>query len=491
MIKVKESSSINEEVIGRLSRYYEKKLYKEFLSNLSQKEVEIYNALVEGNDYNLVDLLKEYENNKSLSDFQNKIKEYIEEVIKEQMKHYNKEENDDEEDEVEDDDEEEENDSNESNDSSSINQESEDEKKSEESSEHIVTKNKKKLNENNIINLCAPESKEESRHSTERSVNKKLNDFIKVINSMAFSEENKKQILDMLSNKNEKMLKIFENYQKNKLSLKKKVLLDVIGDSKKETPSSQSPGTAIGFKTIMDKIMYQGIIKKNEYNFLMYRFNQKDEMLCSVWEVYCNGKDEEDFIDNIEIFIKKYQNLITKFAGENNSKQSSQTPSVKSQAKKSSGSLSTYKANLSKIIKSKGKYNTKPKQKELIDLLIRKNLIPSTSKEILYSKIDNEEQVIISAFEVFSVTLNHIDFAETVNLSVKSPEEGDDKYSYILEVILKEGNFSEKDKEIVRKELSNNNEMLMSILESFDKDDIDDSIETLQTFIGKVKHLKG
>ena len=31
----------------------------------------------------------------------------------------------------------------------------------------------------------------------------------------------------------------------------------------------------------------------------------------------------------------------------------------------------------------------------------------------------------------------------------------------------------------------------MSILESFDKDDIDDSIETLQTFIGKVKHLKG
>lgn len=491
VIKVKESSSINEEVIGRLSRYYEKKLYKEFLSNLSQKEVEIYNALVEGNDYNLVDLLKEYENNKSLSDFQNKIKEYIEEVIKEQMKHYNKEENDDEEDEVEDDDEEEENDSNESNDSSSINQESDDEKKSEESSEHIVTKNKKKLNENNIINLCAPESKEESRHSTERSVNKKLNDFIKVINSMAFSEENKKQILDMLSNKNEKMLKIFENYQKNKLSLKKKVLLDVIGDSKKETPSSQSPGTVRGFKTIMDKIMYQGIIKKNEYNFLMYRFNQKDEMLCSVWEVYCNGKDEEDFIDNIEIFIKKYQNLITKFAGENNSKQSSQTPSVKSQAKKSSGSLSTYKANLSKIIKSKGKYNTKPKQKELIDLLIRKNLIPSTSKEILYSKIDNEEQVIISAFEVFSVTLNHIDFAETVNLSVKSPEEGDDKYSYILEVILKEGNFSEKDKEIVRKELSNNNEMLMSILESFDKDDIDDSIETLQTFIGKVKHLKG
>ena len=58
-------------------------------------------------------------------------------------------------------------------------------------------------------------------------------------------------------------------------------------------------------------------------------------------------------------------------------------------------------------------------------------------------------------------------------------------------MILKEGNFSEKDKEIVRKELSNNNEMLMSILESFDKDDIDDSIETLQTFIGKVKHLKG
>lgn len=496
VLKVKEPSSVNEEAIGRLSRYYEKKLYKEFLSNLSQKEVEIYNALVEGNDYNLVDLMKEYENNKSLSDFQNKMKEYIEEVIKEQIKRFKKEENEDEEEaEAEDNDEEEENESNESSGSSSINQESDDEKNSEksgESSEHIVTEEKKKLNENNIINLCAAESKEASRHSTERSVNKKLNDFIKVINSMSFSEENKKQILDMLTNKNEKMLKIFENFQKNKLSLKKKVLLDVIEGAKKEPSSSQSPTTSQGFKNKMDSIMSKGTINKNQYNFLIHRFNQKDEMLCSFWEVYCQYKDEEDFLDNIEIFIKKYQNLISKFTEENSKRSSvSQTPSAKSQSKKYSDSLSAYKANLSKIIKSKGRYNTKSKQKELIDLLIKENLIPPTSREILYTKIDNEEQVITSAFEVFSVTLNHIDFAETVNLSVKSPEDGEDKYISILEEILREGHFGEKDKAIVRRELNNKNEMLMSILESFDKDDIDDSIETLQAFIGKAKHLKG
>ena len=117
-----------------------------------------------------------------------------------------------------------------------------------------------------------------------------------------------------------------------------------------------------------------------------YRYNDKDEMLCSFWEVYSDDNDEDDFIDNIEIFIKKYQNLIDKFTNEGSS--------------------------------------------------------------------------------------------------------GGDKLKKVLDQLLKEGNFDAKDKEIALREYEKQNAMLMSILESLDPDDVEDSIDTLRTLIKKMKHVK-
>ena len=130
----------------------------------------------------------------------------------------------------------------------------------------------------------------------------------------------------------------------------------------------------------------KGLIDDKVYNFIISRYNDKDEMLCSFWEVYSDDNDEDDFIDNIEIFIKKYQNLIDKFTNEGSS--------------------------------------------------------------------------------------------------------GGDKLKKVLDQLLKEGNFDAKDKEIALREYEKQNAMLMSILESLDPDDVEDSIDTLRTLIKKMKHVK-
>ena len=50
------------------------------------------------------------------------------------------------------------------------------------------------------------------------------------------------------------------------------------------------------------------------YHFLLKEYENKNDMLCSFWEVYLNDVDDvEGLEENIEIFIEKYQNKIKDF----------------------------------------------------------------------------------------------------------------------------------------------------------------------------------
>ena len=64
---------------------------------------------------------------------------------------------------------------------------------------------------------------------------KKINEFIKVINGMSFNDDEKNNILNLLSTNNEKIMQIFNKFQKNKLSLTKKVLLNLLSETKKKS----------------------------------------------------------------------------------------------------------------------------------------------------------------------------------------------------------------------------------------------------------------
>ena len=152
---------------------------------------------------------------------------------------------------------------------------------------------------------------------------KKINEFIKVINGMAFNEDEKNNILNLLSTNNDKIMQIFNKFQKNKLSLTKKVLLNLLSETKKKSnfkknkskekiePIENKDNT---FELFVKKMLDNNKLDNKVYHFLLKEYKEKNEMLCSFWEVYLSDIDDvEGLEENIEIFIEKFQKKINEF----------------------------------------------------------------------------------------------------------------------------------------------------------------------------------
>ena len=288
--------SLSSSFVDDVNKYYKAIVQNKILSDLNIQEIQIYNLLIEQKDVALIEIFEDNMKKHNIEGLKKKIKKYIQQIMQDNIKEGNE-------------DEEEEK-------SSSVPSVSK-----EESSGYIIKKKNQKEKTTSILQYKYENKKTgHSNHSQKRTntikstktneskkdtVNKKLNDFVKVINSMAFSENDKKQILDMLTNHNEKMIKIFENFQKNKLSLTKKIIIEAI--------SSQIDNKTDNFNDYINKLVNKGEIDQKISNFLIHRYNQKDELLCSLWEVFCQEDDESDFIYDIKLYIKKYQKLIDNF----------------------------------------------------------------------------------------------------------------------------------------------------------------------------------
>ena len=317
-----DNNEISSSFFDKFNKYYDNIIKEKILDNLTKSQLEIYNNQIGLNDMELIELIKK--NIKGgIDSMKIKVKEYIEEKENEDRDSEEEEEEENESEELE----------------SSNDDESESEDKEDDSNEYIINSKGKKEKSTHILrynykkkttksnqgfvlqhkataqkeikqsnskneSTSTSQIKESNRSST--ITDKHLKDFIKVINKMAFSDSNKKDILALLTNKDEKMLKIFNNYQKNKMSLTKKILLEAL--KSKVSKKVEDPFTS-KIKAMLD----QNEIDSKTYRFIIFRYNQKDEMLYSFWEVFNQDNDEDDFIDNIQIFIKKYQNLINQF----------------------------------------------------------------------------------------------------------------------------------------------------------------------------------
>ena len=317
-----DNNEISSSFFDKFNKYYDNIIKEKILDNLTKSQLEIYNNQIGLNDMELIELIKK--NIKGgIDSMKIKVKEYIEEKENEDRDSEEEEEEENESEELE----------------SSNEDESESEDKEDDSNEYIINSKGKKEKSTHILrynykkkttksnqgfvlqhkataqkeikqsnskneSTSTSQIKESNRNST--ITDKRLKDFIKVINKMAFSDSNKKDILDLLTNKDEKMLKIFNNYQKNKMSLTKKILLEAL-------KSKVSKKVVDQFTSKIKSMLDQNEIDSKTYRFIIFRYNQKDEMLYSFWEVFTQDNDEDDFIDNIQIFIKKYQNLINQF----------------------------------------------------------------------------------------------------------------------------------------------------------------------------------
>jgi hypothetical protein len=188
-------------------------------------------------------------------------------------------------------------------------------------------------------------------------------------------------------------------------------------------------------------------------------------------------------------------------------------------------SIQSFKKDLVNYLKTTERKETKTKQKKIIDLLIKEHFLNPSSQKFFYEKISNEVKEVTAAFEVFSVTLNHIDFSETLNLIYDLVMEGykddnskknkddnskknkdnnnkknkdnnskkNNKNEFLIRLtkVLDKGKFNDNEKTIIKEEFDKSNNILMSILEVFDEDDIEDSIDSIKSFIAKIIHTKG
>ena len=134
-------------------------------------------------------------------------------------------------------------------------------------------------------------------------------------------------------------------------------------------------------------------------------------------------------------------------------------------------------------------------------MLIKEHFLNESSQKFFYDKITNEDKNVTAAFEVFSVSLNHLDFSETLNLiyssfieknKINEQNKNSHKGEFLIRLngVLERGNFSENEKKIVKEEFDNKNNVLMSILEIYDSEDEEDTIDSIKSFIAKIIHSK-
>jgi hypothetical protein len=257
----------------------------------------------------------------------------------------------------------------------------------------------------------------------------------------------------------------------------------------------------ITFGKFIMKMENENKIDKETSTFLLSEYDDGNNMLRSFWEVYKNGKDDEDsLLENIEIYLTKYGNISKKEKNEKKNVNKKKKSFKELNGGKTPISIKTFKKDLINYLQLSEKKDTKLKQKKIIDLLINENFINPECQEFFYDKISSEDKIFIAACEVFSITLNHLDFSETLNIIYelskdKNNKESNnnnskDEYLNLLNGILNRGNFPDNDKKIAIEEYNKKNNVLMSILEVYEKDDEEDTIDSLKTLIAKIIHTK-
>ena len=236
---IKDSSSINSETKEYIKEYYSNKLHTKLFKNFNENELEVYDQLIEENNEYIINIYKEFEKKKNIDELISEIRKIIDKYIQEKEQEEEEEESE----------EESENESSENeNDSSDFDDDNSDNSSSKKSSNKPSDGKK---NDNNMFKLNLINNTNENKNKSSFKKNddddndkkieskisnivipgvsqKKINEFIKVINGMAFNEDEKNNILNLLSTNNDKIMQIFNKFQKNKLSLTKKILLNLL-----------------------------------------------------------------------------------------------------------------------------------------------------------------------------------------------------------------------------------------------------------------------
>lgn len=339
-----------------------------------------------------------------------------------------------------------------------------------------------------IVQIDENKIEEELGVESDSSVSEKYNQedadengravLIKKITSQGWLKETEKdRLIEMIQTDSEEGKKLLDEFQKqnNILALKTKIK-KILKDDKpvKVKASKMNPEEILEF-ILKDK----KLIKIADYNTLRQFLKEKDPELLKLFNSYEAPENWEIIGNSLIQFLNKAKHTMTPYL------------------------LSVGKKELIDAIKNQKnieKGEIKKKQIHVIDTLLNEDMIDNSSAQLVKEMIDAENQIIISAFEIFSVTKDHWDFCETIQLFTKIIKGNDNskltpdqspkiEIQSITDYLPEIESLGFKPKEIQLLNsliISKSNKLLTSSLDSFTQiKNIPELVETLRLIIKK------
>jgi hypothetical protein len=498
----------NEEMLLKSVKIFCKKFIEEnVIKSFSEKEKDMFNSFISKRNQELIQAFKNFNEHYKLSTLQKEVENHIRRNMKNgEVSH------------------------------SDVSQSIMDEESIEKGEKEKKSKISSHNNQDNVpssnpnISLERNNSNQNSQNNQQK-LNRKVEEFIKLINIANFLKpEEKKQLETMIKGHNKSVSDIIEEYftTKNITSIKTQIIKLLRGkktsnkasfmisnsgsmDSKggrgniekKESKSSNtisstsSPtnkgaggqGNMAPVYPSFEKLLYdlekKGNISQHQHRYIIQRFINNDDILLSAWEVYTHNHNLAELIESIKIFANAKR------------PQPQQVP-VNT---KTPAALAKSKKEIMVFLKDreKEKDEIKLKQLNIIEILAKENMLDKKATPLINDMIYKENHLLISAFEIFSVSKDHWEFTETLSLiaeiysnnskktnNIPQGDLNDSKDLKLLQIFeeaLETANFTEEQKDKLRKKLLEKDNFLMSTLELYenykDEDDLMDNLQML------------
>jgi len=248
------------------------------------------------------------------------------------------------------------------------------------------------------------------------------------------------------------------------------------------------------FLSIINKLKDEGKldITDKEVNLLSKELDNKSDFLLSIWEIYQNDNEEDDFIESIKLFLKKV-NKNNDNDNDNNDNQNN-----KDDNNNNNENNDNDKPYVKEIISGiKGVKYGKKGNKKIINILLKNKTFTKKEMRNIEEDLDQNNQFVLGTFELLFVTMNVEDFIENLNIRLHLPEGeagqnqnssipiDDEKYNQIrnnLENIVK--SLSEDEQNKIRELFEKKDSNLLNILES-EVNDIEKAKTSILNFLGK------
>ena len=333
-------------------------------------------------------------------------------------------------------------------------------------------------------------SKMNSISSNNSSLEEKINNindksikiFINDLSKLNLKNQDKEKIYNLIFvDKNEKILKILENFKNDEnihkykdeifVILKKKTNGTILGklkdknspnkrhnsNTKYEQPEKKNISNNFydninNFNDCINILKKKKKFSPEQINFFIKEYSNSDGTLKDIFEIFIQNREFEDLINSLEIFLKKNLPIKKEII-----KDVTKTPDrIKRTKDEISNLYNNDKKNEKELLE---------KQKEINRLLYEDKYYNKKTYDIVMEKLNEADERILAIFEFYANTKNTQDFAETLQIFCNLVES---RYDVLYKIINTQNfNKSQKNKIIKLYEQNEKDKDLMAILNSY------------------------